>query len=248
MKNFDFFPLIFLEKTDSTSDYLARLGEKEPVAEFTVVQAGFQTTGKGQRGNRWEAEPGKNLLFSFVLYPAFLEARNPFVLSQAVALSVREALEERAEGMVVKWPNDIYWQNKKIGGILIENDLAGTHIGRCIVGIGINVNQEQFTGDAPNPVSLRQITGQEHDLRQLLGRIMHRMQMHYHALQQGHTAEMASRYRQVLFRKEGMFRYRDANGEFAARITDVKANGHLVLTDEEGNTRTYAFKEVECIG
>ncbi len=244
---FDFFPLIHIGETDSTNDCLARLCEKGRQSEFTVVRADFQTAGKGQRGNRWEAERGKNLLFSFVMYPAFLEARAQFALSQAVALSVKEALEEQAEGLSVKWPNDLYWQEKKLGGILMENDLAGMHVGRCIAGIGLNVNQERFAGDAPNPVSLRQITGREQDIRPLLGRIIRRMQTYYLALQRGETEPVASRYREALFRKEGLHRYRDAGGEFVARMAGVEADGHLLLKDVGGQTRKYAFKEVEYI-
>ncbi|KAA6306643.1 Bifunctional ligase/repressor BirA, partial [termite gut metagenome] len=132
-------PLIHLTEADSTSRYLTALCEQNRIEEFTVVLSDFQTAGRGQQDNSWEAEKGKNLLFSFVLYPSFLEARNQFLLSQIIALSVKEELDEWASGFSVKWSNDIYWENKKICGILIENDLTGSRIERSIVGIGLNI-------------------------------------------------------------------------------------------------------------
>ena len=110
------FPVIALDETDSTNRYLNGLctGTKESFPEFTTVTAEYQTAGKGQRGNSWESERGKNLLFSFVLYPDFLEANRQFVLSQIVALAVKETLEPTAEGFSIKWPNDIYWNDRKI--------------------------------------------------------------------------------------------------------------------------------------
>ena len=150
------FPLVALDETASTNQYLSQLCNQlqESVAELTTVTAEFQTAGKGQRGNTWEAEEGKNLLFSFVLYPSFLEARRQFILSQIVSLAIKEELSRWSDEITIKWPNDIYWKDKKICGILIENDLSGHHIRRSIAGIGININQEVFNSDAPNPVSL----------------------------------------------------------------------------------------------
>lgn len=247
MNETDTFPLIHIEETDSTNNYLIKLSDREPVAECTVVQADFQSAGKGQRGNSWEAERGKNLLFSFVLYPTFLEARRQFILSQVIALAVKEELEQYTGDISIKWPNDIYWREKKICGMLIENDLAGMHIGRCVTGIGLNINQERFASDAPNPVSLKQITGQETDRQTVLCGIMRRVQTYYADIRQGNTEGIAGRYLNALFRREGMHRYRNADGEFLARIRDVEANGHFVLEDERGNIRRYVFKEVQYV-
>jgi len=123
--------------------------------EFTTVIAERQTAGKGQRGNSWESEDCRNITFSFVLYPTFIEARRQFILSQIVSLSIKEELDQWTEGISIKWPNDIYWNDKKICGILIENDLSGHHIGRSISGIGVNINQDVFRSNAPNPISLK---------------------------------------------------------------------------------------------
>lgn len=179
------YPLIALEETDSTNQYISQLCNnlKEDVAELTTVTAEFQTSGKGQRGNTWEAEKGKNLLFSFVLYPTFLEARRQFILSQMVSLAIKEELSRWSDDITIKWPNDIYWKDKKICGILIENEIAGHHIERSIAGIGININQETFHSDAPNPVSLKQITGREHDRHEILAHILRRVEIYYKGLQ-----------------------------------------------------------------
>lgn len=241
------FPLIHIEETDSTNNYLSDISENQSVAEFTVAMADFQTAGKGQRGNSWEAAKGKNLLFSIVLYPSFLEARKQFILSQIVSLSIKEELDQWTDHISIKWPNDIYWKDKKICGILIENDLTGMYLGRSISGIGVNINQEKFLGNAPNPVSLRQITGQEYDCLLILNNIMQRLKAYYSLLEQSKTDYITQGYQDALFRKEGMHRYSDAEGEFLARVIGVEADGHFILQDESGKIRRYVFKEVQYI-
>lgn len=243
----DTFPLIHIEETNSTNNYLSDISENQSVAEFTVAMADFQTAGKGQRGNSWEAAKGKNLLFSFVLYPSFLEARKQFILSQIISLSIKEELDQWTDHISIKWPNDIYWKDKKICGILIENDLTGMHLSRCISGIGVNINQEKFLSNAPNPISLRQITGQEYDCLLILNNIMQRLKAYYSSLEQGKTDYITQRYQDALFRKEGMHRYSDAEGEFLALIVGVEADGHFILQDESGRIRRYVFKEVQYI-
>ncbi|KAA6346830.1 Bifunctional ligase/repressor BirA [termite gut metagenome] len=240
-------PLIRLVETDSTSRSLTSLCKQSRIEEFTVVLSDFQTAGRGQQDNTWEAEKGKNLLFSFVLYPSFLEARNQFLLSQIIALSVKEELDEWASGFSVKWPNDIYWENRKVCGILIENDLLGSRIERSIAGIGLNINQKEFHSPAPNPVSLTQITGNAHDLLSILGRLMERCIRYYELLRQGEKDTITERYRQSLFWKEGLHPYADKNGTFTARVIRVNPGGALILEDESGREREYAFKEVKHI-
>lgn len=240
-------PAIHLEETDSTISYLRELCSRQCVPELTTVVADFQTSGRGQRGNSWESEKGKNLLFSFVLYPSFLEARNQFLLSQIVSLSVKETLDRCAGHISIKWPNDIYWKEKKICGMLIENNLTGTHITQSIVGIGININQEAFRSSAPNPVSIKQITGKEYNPIELLAALMQRMKENYLSLQQGETEAIIQRYHQALFRNEGMHPFLDAKGEFMAQIAGVESDGHLVLQDDGDKIRRYVFKEVQYV-
>lgn len=254
MTDFQFsFPLIALDETHSTSNYLLELCQQsvQPLEEFTTVTASFQTAGKGQRGNSWESEAGKNLLFSFVLYPKFLEVRQQFLLSQFVSLAIKEKLESIAEEISIKWPNDIYWREKKLCGMLIEHQLCGSHIERTICGIGVNINQALFRSNAPNPVSLKQICGRELDINQVLAGIMQRVQHYYHRLIQEEfdtvANEIAQRYSNSLFRREGFHRYKDVTGEFRARLLQVESDGRFRLEDETGRERSYLFKEVQYI-
>ncbi|WP_294618760.1 biotin--[acetyl-CoA-carboxylase] ligase [uncultured Bacteroides sp.] len=247
------YPLIALDETDSTNQYISRLcyDRQAPLTELTTVTAEFQSAGKGQRGNSWEAEKGKNLLFSFVLYPTFLEARRQFILSQIVSLSIKEELDKWSDEITIKWPNDIYWRDRKICGILIENDLTGHFIGRSISGIGININQNIFRSDAPNPVSLTQITHREHNRYEILASILKRIQIYYNGLQteerDSYSAEIAARYARSLFRRRGFHPYEDADGRFSARLLRVEQDGRFVLEDENGKEREYLFKEVQYI-
>lgn len=244
---------ISLDETVSTNQYLQQLCNERgsQVAPLTTVTAEYQSAGKGQRGNSWESEAGKNLLFSLVLYPTFIEARHQFLLSQIVSLSIKESLSRWSDEITIKWPNDIYWREKKICGILIENDLAGIHIGRCICGIGLNVNQTTFLSDAPNPVSLRQITGQEEDRQKLLEDILQRIAIYYQSAEaepyDTFAQEVSVRYARSLFRRRGYHPYEDANGRFRARLLRVEPDGRFVLEDEQGKERTYLFKEVQYL-
>lgn len=240
-------PLIHIRETDSTNCYLQTLCNKQKVENLTTVVADFQTSGRGQRGNSWESDPEKNLLFSFVLYPEFLEARRQFLLSQIISLAIKEELDSYTPDISVKWPNDIYWKESKICGMLIENDLMGRHINRSIAGIGININQESFVSPAPNPVSLQQITRKQYSIFEILGNIMLRIHSYYDLLRKDNTELITNHYEKSLFRKEGFHRYRDAGSEFLARIIRVEPDGKLILEDEVRRERGYMFKEVEYI-
>lgn len=240
-------PLIHISETNSTNNYLQSLCSKQKVEELTVVVADFQTSGRGQRGNSWESDSGKNLLFSIVIFPEFLEARRQFLISQIISLAIKEELDTYTTDISIKWPNDIYWKEKKICGMLIENDLMGRNISQSIAGIGININQETFHSFAPNPVSLRQITGKEFDLFEILKSIVLRIQSYYSLLKKGNTESIVCQYEMSLFKKEGMHRFKDVNGEFLARIICVEPEGRLILEDEILNKRGYMFKEVEYL-
>ena len=234
-------------ETTSTNSLLRELIIKESLPEGSVVVADFQTAGRGQIGNVWESEAGKNLMFSTVLYPTCIPANRQFLISQIAALSVKETLDLYTDHVTVKWPNDIYWKDKKICGMLIENDLMGRNISQSIAGVGININQEVFHSSAPNPVSLFQITGKQYDIFNILEHIMLRIQIYYDLLQKNNTALITAQYERSLFRKEGMYRYKDVNGEFMANIVCVEPEGRLILEDETQTKRGYMFKEVEYL-
>lgn len=238
---------ILLGETASTNTYLAERCNEETLPELTSVYTSYQSAGRGQRGNSWESEAGANLLFSFVTFPDFLEARRQFLLSQITALALQEVLSQYAEGITIKWPNDIYWYDKKLCGTLIENDLTGAFISRSISGTGVNLNQLKFISDAPNPVSLRQITGQTYAPSAILKQLMERISNYYAQLKSNDTTNITRLYKEKLYRRNGFHRYRDAHGEFSACICDIEPIGKLILKDEKGQSRAYMFKEVEYI-
>lgn len=239
--------ILRVKETTSTNSLLRKLVAEESLPEGSAVVVECQTAGRGQIGNIWESEPGKNLTFSTVLYPSCIRANQQFLLSQIAALSVKEALDAYTDGITVKWPNDIYWRDQKICGMLIENDLSGQTIYSSIIGIGINVNQAVFRGDAPNPVSLIQIIGREVSLEEILDRFLHLFYGYYLALLQEKGEMIRSRYLSALYRKEGNYMFRDDSGVFEACIHDIEPTGHLLLKLPEGTIRRYAFKEVSYI-
>lgn len=235
-----------LDSTQSTNSYLDAMDRDTPQPEGCVVTARAQLAGRGQRGNSWEAAPGENLTFSYLLRPAGIAPQEQFVLSQAVSLAVVDVLSQYAEGFSVKWPNDIYYHDSKIAGILIEHTLSEGKIGRTIVGIGLNVNQLSFLSDAPNPISLREITGMQYDLDELLQRLLEATSRRY-AMCLMSRDELQSDYMSVLYRREGVYWYRDKEGLFEASIERVCPDGMLLLRDVGGAERRYAFKEVAFI-
>lgn len=244
------FRIVHLEETDSTNRWLA-LRSRELSGERVCVETAFQTAGKGQGTNRWESARSCNLTASMLTHPEGVEAREQFLLSMAAALSVADALQEvLPHGLTaeVKWPNDIYVGDRKIAGILIECRLKGCRISDCITGIGLNVNQREFVGDAPNPVSIVQLTDRLTDrqllLQRLLGHYDRRMEM---TRTESGRRELRREYRSRLWRREGLHGYADGNGLFRAVLADVEDDGHLVLCDEDGRMRRYAFKEVKSI-
>lgn len=241
------FQLIHVKETLSTNSYLQNLCLSNKIEEFTTVVADFQNSGRGQRGNTWESEKDKNLLFSLVVFPTFLKANCQFLLSQIVSLAIKEELDQYVDDIAIKWPNDIYWRDKKICGILIENNLMGDHICQSIIGIGININQKKFFSSAPNPVSIWQITGKEYNLTHVLESIVDRIQKRYQSLAKGDEDSIQIDYQNSLYRRNGFHQYKDKNGEFTARIERVESSGKIILKDINDNERSYWFKEVSFL-
>lgn len=239
--------IIRLQKTDSTNNYLHALARPEQLGEGSVVWAEFQTAGRGQIGNSWESAEGENLTFSVVLYPTFLLANRQFLISQITALSVKQTLDRYVDDITVKWPNDIYWRDRKICGMLIENDLAGPFIYSSILGIGININQKEFKSNAPNPVSLYQIIGKRTDRENFLQEFLERLYANYLLLLQEKEVLIQEAYRQSLYRREGFHLYEDANGRFEAAIEEIEPSGYLHLRLRDNTIRRYEFKEVRFV-
>lgn len=238
--------IIRLEEIDSTNRYLKDYRE-EGDEEMIVAVADYQTAGKGQGTHTWESEKGKNLLFSIKVYPHWIPVRRQFVLSMAGALAVKDALESYVEHITLKWPNDVYWNDQKISGTLIENTIDSKGIKSCVFGIGLNVNQLVFHSDAPNPVSLAQILGHEVDRDEVLKKILDGFEKYYELLRRADYMDVSGIYHLSLYRRKGFHPYRDANGEFEGAFVEVEDDGHLILHDRQGRIRSYSFGEISIV-
>lgn len=238
--------IIRLEEIYSTNRYLKNYRE-EGDEEMIVAVADYQAAGKGQGTHTWESEKGKNLLFSIKVYPHWIPVRRQFVLSMAGALAVKDALDSYVENITLKWPNDVYWNDKKISGTLIENTIDSKGIKSCVFGIGLNVNQLVFHSDAPNPVSLAQILGHEVDRDEVLKKILDGFEKYYELLRRADYMDVSGIYHLSLYRRKGFHPYRDADGEFEGALVEVEDDGHLILHDRQGRIRSYAFGEISIV-
>lgn len=238
--------IIRLEEIDSTNRYLKNYRE-EGDEEMIVAVADYQAAGKGQGTHTWESEKGKNLLFSIKVYPHWIPVRRQFVLSMAGALAVKDALDSYVENITLKWPNDVYWNDKKISGTLIENTIDSKGIKSCVFGIGLNVNQLVFHSDAPNPVSLAQILGHEVNRDEVLKKILDGFEKYYELLRRADYMDVSGIYHLSLYRRKGFHPYRDADGEFEGALVEVEDDGHLILHDRQGRIRSYAFGEISIV-
>lgn len=237
--------VVELEETTSTNDY-ARRHAPELRDVLTLVIAEFQSKGRGATGG-WESKPGENLLFSLLTHPTQLPPTRMFRLSVAACLAICRALRRFAPGCRIKWPNDIYHGDGKMVGILIENELRGKQISDNIIGIGINVNQQQFESDAPNPTSLALVLGHKVERSFILDAVVREFHI-LHVMVQGDAwPEVFAEYKSLLYRKEGIHPFRDSDGIFQASIVDVEQDGNLVLRTTLGETRRYGFKEVQFV-
>lgn len=237
--------LIILEEAASTNTELRGMVDAE---HGTIVAARRQTAGRGQRGNTWESAAGENLTFSLLVRPKTIPPSKQMAISRAVSLAIVRWLDRYLkEEVAIKWPNDIYVGDKKICGILIEHVLTSGRIDRTIIGVGININQTEFLSDAPNPVSLSQLTGKSYPIDSMLEEVGAEILKHVEAEDKAGGELTESDYMLRLWRREGFYRYRDAGGEFMARIARVAGDGMLTLEREDGKQLTYAFKEVAAI-
>ena len=237
---------IQLDETDSTNSYIRELAAPEN-DDMLVVTTDYQSAGRGQGSNHWESERGKNLLCSIMVCPTAIKPTRQFLLSEAGALAVAEVLDNYTDGISLKWPNDIYWHDKKICGTLIETSMATGKLRTCVFGIGLNINQHVFHSDAPNPVSLWQIRGCETDREAVLVHILQVLQKYLFMLYNGEEEKVSSLYHSRLYRREGFFPYLDSNELFMAEIVGVADEGPITLCDTEGKQRSYAFKEVQFV-
>lgn len=233
-----------IDTTTSTNDD----ARDERYVEGDIIWAEFQTAGRGQRGHLWHSTKGENLTFSAILEPTFLPIAEQFAVSEVVALSLVDMLADYGIEARIKWTNDIYVGDKKLVGILIEHSLSSTTLRRTIVGVGINVNQQEFDPSIPNPVSMAQLLGKELSTERVLHTFTKHLQRNYESLRGGGQAALHSRYNSLLYRLDEWHHYALPSGEkFLATIRGTKPSGALLLEDERGKMKDYLFKEVEFI-
>ncbi len=234
----------WFEETDSTNTQLQN--DRPNLENLTVYAAYFQTAGRGQRGNRWESKRGENLTFSILFKPENIAAKDQFVISKAVALGIVDYLAQRGVDCRIKWPNDIYYNDLKICGILIENGISCDKLAYSIAGIGININQERFDSNAPNPTSLKLITGKKYDIQQELPNIVSLIAGRYNLAITGKRQELENDYMALLYRKGEFRNYIDCTtgDSFEARIIGLDDQARLKVETRNGKIRVFAFKEI----
>ncbi|MDR2825123.1 MAG: biotin--[acetyl-CoA-carboxylase] ligase [Prevotellaceae bacterium] len=242
---------LHLSETPSTNALMTEMLRVKTLPSGFVVAADFQSAGRGQANSKWETERGKNLTFSILYFPENLLAIENFIISQAAALAVKTVLDNEIAAFTddrfsVKWSNDVYFQDKKICGILIENTLKVNVIQHSIIGIGININQTAFHSGEPNPISLSQITHQNHNLKDILHKICE--EIFFILENKKEYCEVKTNYFNSLYRLDGFYLFQTPDGEtFSAKIFAIENDGKLILATENGEKRGFYFKEVRFL-
>lgn len=239
--------IVTFRELDSTNDYCKKLLDSRDVTEGTVIRALRQFRGRGQGNSTWESEGDKNLTFSVILHPLFLEPSRQFCISMAVSLGISDFLAGMAGEISIKWPNDIYAGSRKIAGILIENSIVDNKITDSIAGIGININQASFGSHIPNPVSLQQITGRSYDLKECLDKVCSSIDLYYSILRKGKKEKIKDHYTSRLFMINSEHIYTEKDRTFRAFIRGIDDFGRLALEEEGGRLRYFGMKEVQFI-
>lgn len=245
--------IIQLPSVDSTNNYALQLIKEGKCFEGTIVWALQQTEGRGQRGKSWNTKAGENLTFSVIYLPVFLAVGCQFRLSQAISLAVADCLKtlfidkkRDTNPIKIKWPNDIYIHDKKVGGILIENSVQQGNLSSSIIGIGLNVNQTNFPLDLPNPTSLKLELGNEFKLKELLDDLCKNLEARYLQLKANHWDKLEADYLELLYRlgEEARFIYK---GEIVATVKGTTSAGMLILETSDGETLKCGMNEVSMV-
>ena len=238
---------IFREELTSTNNHAIKLLSVEKPREGTIIRTGYQTAGRGQPGNSWESEKDKNLLFSIILYPVMIRPDKQFIVSMALSLGINDFLKRHVSGSSIKWPNDIYVKDDKIAGILIESSTIGEKIQYLVAGIGFNLNQEKFMSAAPNPVSLKQLTGVEYNPEDCINELSQYLDIRYEQLKKGDITNIKKDYSKHLFRYGKWSDFKAPEGSFPGIIKKVDEDGCLTIVKRSGEERHFYFKEVEFV-
>jgi len=240
--------VITLQRVPSTNDYLKEeLSKSAPFMEGTVILAVDQYAGRGQSGKVWQSQHGKNLTLSLLLMPAFLNPSQQFDLNVAISLALREVLAQiLKQPVLIKWPNDLYVKNKKIGGMLIENILQGSHWKYSVIGIGLNVNQAAFPEAVPNACSIKQLLHQDYNIQDLLSDLCKAIEGQYLQLKAGNQAKQKDLYCQHIFGMNECRKFKIDGICVEGEIIGVNRYGRLIL-DFNGHITDFGFQEIEFL-
>jgi BirA family biotin operon repressor/biotin-[acetyl-CoA-carboxylase] ligase len=237
--------VIFFDELTSTNSEASSIIIAGEVPEGTVIRAGFQSAGRGHGTNKWESQKRMNLLFSIILHPQVVTPSDQFYISMAVSLGIADFVARYCRGTKIKWPNDIYVNDDKIAGILIENSITGDTILNSVAGIGININQTAFDPLVPNPVSLKISSGQNFDLDKCFDELLAVIDLRYKELLYGNRDELKSRYLSLLYRANEWHDYISEAKRFSGRVTGISPAGKLIIEQKGGKISEFGFKEVE---
>ncbi|MFN8166645.1 MAG: biotin--[acetyl-CoA-carboxylase] ligase [Bacteroidia bacterium] len=241
--------VIALKEVDSTSSFLSQLMKERQVAEGTMVKTENQQSGRGQMGTRWQSEQGKNILLSILFYPTFIVPKSLFLLNKAYALGVYDLVAQiLGPETRIKWPNDIYFRNKKLGGLLVENSISTGVVNSSVLGIGLNVNQTEFPPTLPNPISFALAKPGMYDLGELTSGLCNTIEARYLQLKRGEKSQLDTDYHKALYRLDEWSFYEDKHGKFPGCIKGVDNQGQLKVEDEEGEIRLFDLKEIKFLG
>lgn len=239
-------PFVELVTVDSTNIYAMDHLQANLAAHGAVFFAHSQTAGKGQHGKNWVTEPGANIAMSVLLDCSFLSLSHQFPLSVMVSLAAYDLFSAYAgDETFIKWPNDIYWRDRKAGGILIETQVRGNIWQTAVAGMGINVNQTQFPKFLRNPVSLKQITGKDFNTIVLAHELCKHLQKRYQQLQNGGEATMLVEYNALLYKKDQEVKLKKGAVVFTGILSGVSANGELLV--KTGLEESFRFGEIEWV-
>lgn len=218
------------------------------IHEGLVLWTSRQYAGRGMGSTTWHSEADKNLTSSFLFKPVFLEPGQQFTLNKCIAVAICQALTDLAPGCIfkIKWPNDIYFESKKIAGTLIENRIMGKTFELCVAGIGININQRKFPEDIPNPTSLSCITGESYNLKACLESLSNRIYLGYETLKSGKTDTINEQYLLHLLGMGEELTFAKDDNVFKGRITGVNEYGHLVVK-VNNTTKSFEMKEISYV-
>jgi BirA family biotin operon repressor/biotin-[acetyl-CoA-carboxylase] ligase len=247
-------PLIELSSIDSTNIYAISQIQQQMAVSGSCYRTDFQTNGKGQLGRVWDSAKGQNLLCSYVLSLHDVQKPNENVkiwapkdqigLSFAVSLAVSDFFQTMAgEETSIKWPNDLYWRDRKAGGILIENTVRGNTWAWSIIGIGININQTEFSTEVGRPVSLKQITGKDWDIPMLLTALSKAMTMRVNEWIHTGADGLLKQYNDRLFKKGAMVNFNANGNSFSGKVMGVNEMGQLIV--DQGTVETYNFGDLK---